>query len=162
MSDTAAQPTAVPEAPASLPAQDAASAEPVASVQQGTPELAQGRPADAAVSPSAAEQRLPVRTYLEQNGGSEAAHLLPSSGLEHSEELMQQMWAASVGSTSQPGAACSWEDINCAPARPSWFAVVPILMQAMMELNRKRPADPIDFLCTYLQQHKTQRISDKN
>lgn len=107
MSDTAAQPTAVPLAPASLPAQDAASAEPVASVQQGTPDLAQGRPADAAVSPSAAEQRLPVRTYLEQN-------------------------------------------------------VVPILMQAMMELNRKRPADPIDFLCTYLQQHKTQRISDKN
>lgn len=33
------------------------------------------------------------------------------------------------------------------------LAVVPVLMQGMMELNRKRPADPIDFLCTYLQQH---------
>lgn len=39
------------------------------------------------------------------------------------------------------------------PAR----AVVPVLMQGMMELNRKRPADPIDFLCSYLQQHNPKK-----
>ena len=36
-------------------------------------------------------------------------------------------------------------------------AVVPVLMQGMMELNRKRPADPIDFLCSYLQQHNPRK-----
>ena len=40
----------------------------------------------------------------------------------------------------------------CVPA-----AVVPVLMQGMMELNRKRPADPIDFLCSYLQQHNPRK-----
>lgn len=35
--------------------------------------------------------------------------------------------------------------------------VVPVLMQGMMELNRKRPADPIEFLCTYLQQHNPKK-----
>ncbi|PSC70491.1 Vacuolar sorting-associated 29 [Micractinium conductrix] len=35
--------------------------------------------------------------------------------------------------------------------------VVPVLMQGMMELNRKRPADPIEFLCNYLQQHNPKK-----
>jgi hypothetical protein len=30
-------------------------------------------------------------------------------------------------------------------------------MQGMMELNRKRPADPVDFLSNYLQQHNPRK-----
>ena len=36
-------------------------------------------------------------------------------------------------------------------------AVVPLLMQGMMELNRKRPADPIEFLSEYLQKHNPKK-----
>ena len=45
---------------------------------------------------------------------------------------------------------------------PSIPAVVPVLMQGMMELNRKRPADPIEFLCTFLQQHNPKKQQKTN
>ena len=35
-------------------------------------------------------------------------------------------------------------------------------MQGMMELNRKRPADPIDFLCNFLQQHNPKKQQKTN
>ncbi len=40
-------------------------------------------------------------------------------------------------------------------------AVVPILMQGMMELNRKRPADPVEFLSAYLEQHNPRKKKSK-
>lgn len=46
--------------------------------------------------------------------------------------------------------------------KPAPSAVVPVLMQGMMELNRKRPADPIEFLCAFLQQHNPKKQQKTN
>ena len=45
---------------------------------------------------------------------------------------------------------------------PAPSTVVPVLMQGMMELNRKRPADPIEFLCAFLQQHNPKKQQKTN
>ena len=85
-------------------------------------------------------------------------HASPSSASSHRCCDLQTVATRHCLTACQPAPAPADQP---APMR-SPFAVVPVLMQGMMELNRKRPADPIEFLCAFLQQHNPKKQQKTN
>ena len=52
---------------------------------------------------------------------------------------------------------CSKADVNGLPTRQYLDqTVVPILLEALANLAKERPNDPIDYLINYLQKHKNE------